>query len=195
MTSVPRETWMRIEQARSLILAEAERQNLIARSTVPDFDQRHIHDSLQLAAHLRQGVLVDVGSGAGFPGLILACTVPDVVHLVEPRARRAAFLRDAVNELGLHQVTVHACRVEKLRLPAVATVTARAVAPLTDLFAMSLHLADDRTRWVLPKGRNAASELEDARRLWQGIFRLVPSETDAEASIIIAEGVRRRRKP
>jgi 16S rRNA (guanine527-N7)-methyltransferase len=118
----------------------------------------------------------------------------DPCHLVEPRARRAAFLCGAVATLGLaSHVTVHAAKIENVALPTVATITARAVASLDRLFAMAAHVADEKTRWVLPKGRSAASELAEARKTWQGDFRLVASSTDRDAAIVIAEGVRRRR--
>ena len=192
MSVVPRETWLRIAEAKAIILAEANRQNLIARSTIPKFNDRHINDSLQLLNHIGDGSILDIGSGGGFPGLILACAVRSETHLVEPRARRAAFLQSAAEQLGLDNVAVHPCRVERVIVSGVRTITARAVAPLARLFAMALHLADDRTRWVLHKGRTAASELEEAKQMWQGAFSLIPSVTDADASIIVAEGVRRR---
>jgi 16S rRNA (guanine527-N7)-methyltransferase len=193
MTDVPRETSELLSRAKALILAEASRQNLIAQSTVELFDVRHMEDSLQLADHAREGPLLDIGSGGGMPGLILACVLPDVIHMVEPRAKRASFLTEAVRELGLaDKALVHASKVERIVLPPVATITARAVASLDRLFAMAEHLADENTRWVLPKGKSAASELEQAQKTWQGSFCLIPSVTDAEAAIVIAEGVRRR---
>ena len=193
MIDVPRETSARLARLKQIVLDESERQNLIASSTVEHFDERHMTDSLQLAPLLQPGPLLDIGSGGGFPGLVLAALVETPVHLVEPRAKRAGFLHDAANTLGLLHVTVHASKVERVDLPPVATITARAVATLGTLFEIAHHLADEKTRWVLPKGRGAASELEEARRTWQGDFRLVPSVTDAEAAIVIAEGVRRRR--
>jgi 16S rRNA (guanine527-N7)-methyltransferase len=179
----------RIEQ---LVRDEQQRQNLISAGTLAVFQERHIEDSLQLLPHLRSGVLVDIGSGGGFPGLVLASQTVDPIHLIEPRTKRAAFLAEASAALGFDHVTVHAAKVERVALAPVATISARAVAALSDLFAWAHHLADPRTRWVLPKGRSAASELEEARRSWQGDFRLVPSLTDPEASIVIAENVRRR---
>ncbi|PXA84384.1 16S rRNA (guanine(527)-N(7))-methyltransferase RsmG [Nostoc sp. 3335mG] len=193
MSDVPRETSERLERLKALVLAESEQQNLIAASTIDSFEERHLHDSLQLLPLLKAGVLLDIGSGGGFPGLVLATHTVSPIHLVEPRAKRAAFLLRATEELGLPHAQIHAMKVERVDLPPVSTITARAVANLGALFEMAHHLADENTRWVLPKGRAAASELEEARRTWQGDFRLVPSVTDAEAAIVIAEGVRRRR--
>lgn len=193
MMDVPRETSERLTRLKQLVIAENEQQNLIAISTVEAFDERHLADSLQLAPYLLTGPLLDIGSGGGFPGLVIAALVDTPVHLVEPRAKRAAFLRDVAAKLRLDHVTVHASKVERVSIPPVATITARAVANLATLFEIAHHLGDKNTRWVLPKGRGAASELEEAGRTWQGDFRLVPSVTDAEAAIVIAEGVRRRR--
>ncbi|HET8613481.1 MAG TPA: RsmG family class I SAM-dependent methyltransferase, partial [Sphingomonas sp.] len=124
----------------------------------------------------------------------LACRRDDPTHLVEPRAKRASFLQSSILSLDLtDRVTVHATRIERVELPPVATITARAVASLDALVAMAEHLSDPETRWVLPKGRSAAQELEAARATWQGEFRLIPSTTDPEASIVLAEGIRRRR--
>ncbi len=191
---VPRETVGLLHRLKETVIAESQRQNLISAATIPQFDERHLLDSLQLLPHLGAGVLVDIGSGGGFPGLVLACCRSEPIHLVEPRAKRAAFLSSTAEELGIgERVTVHASKIERVELPPVGAITARAVASLDALFGMASHLADESTRWVLPKGRSAASELEEARRTWQGEFRLIPSITDSEAAIVIAEGVRRRR--
>ena len=193
-TDVPRETAAVLDQLKAIVLAESRNQNLISESSIEQFDERHLRDSLQLVPLLPPGVHVDIGSGGGFPGLVIGCVRSDACHLVEPRAKRAAFLDAACDALGLAgHVHIHACRVERLELPPVAAITARAVASLDKLFAMAIHLTDENTRWVLPKGRSAASELAEARKTWQGEFRLVASLTDPEAAIVIAEGVRRRR--
>jgi 16S rRNA (guanine527-N7)-methyltransferase len=192
--TVPRGTDIILRRLKDLILDEAGRQNLVSESSIAAFDERHLADSLQLLPLLPAGVLVDIGSGGGLPGLVLGCVRPDRCHLVEPRAKRAAFLDSACRTLAVDDhVVVHACKIERVDLPPVAAITARAVASLDRLFAMASHLADEKTRWVLPKGRSATSELEEARKTWHGAFRLVASQTDPEASIVIAENVRRRR--
>ena len=191
---VPRETQDRLDRLKAIVLAESCRQNLISEQSIEAFDERHLRDSLQLVPLLPTGVLVDIGSGGGFPGLVLGSVRPDICHLVEPRAKRATFLAEASAALGIDDhVHVHAHRVERFEHPPVAAITARAVASLDKLFAMAIHLADENTRWVLPKGRSAASELAEARKTWQGEFRLVASRTDPEAAIVIATSVRRRR--
>jgi 16S rRNA (guanine527-N7)-methyltransferase len=191
---VPRETWDRLEHLQALVIEETGRQNLVSAATIPDFRTRHISDSLQLLVHVQDGLLLDIGSGAGFPGLALACCRSGMTHLVEPRKRRANFLSQAAESLGIaDRVTVHHAKVERISIFPAATITARAVAPLTALFAMAEHIADANTRWLLPKGQTAVMELEAARQTWQGGFRLIPSATNPDAAILIAENVRRRR--
>ena len=114
------------------------------------------------------------------------------MRLIEPRRKRADFLLFCVAELGLAEVEVVQARAESVAAPPAATITARAVAPLDALFAAAEHLADAATRWVLPKGRNAQSELAKARDSWHGDFRLVASVTDSAAAIVVAQGVRRK---
>ena len=192
--SVPRETSPRLVCLVRLVLAESEEQNLISSGSVEQVWGRHVADSRQLLPYCAAGPLLDVGSGAGFPGLVLACERDDPVILVEPRARRAAFLARAANALGLANTTVLACKVERVSRPPVPTITARAVASLDRLFGLALHLANEQTRWVLPKGRTTHAELEAARALWHGEFKLVPSRTDPDAAIVLARGVARRSK-
>lgn len=191
---VSRETAERLEMLAALIIDETTRQNLISANTLADFQNRHIADSLQLATFMPPGTVVDIGSGGGFPGLVLACVRMDPIHLVEPRRLRAEFLVRCAAELGLSdRVAVHQAKIERIQLhePA-AAITARAVASLAQLFSMASHLSDVQTRWVLPKGRTVRAELEDAQRLWHGNFRLEPSSTDVEAAIVLATDVRRR---
>ena len=113
--------------------------------------------------------------------------------LNEPRKLRADFLRRAIAELRLSDVTVADCKVERLE-GTFDLITARAVARLDRLFGMACHLAHSETKWVLPKGEGAQSELAEARRTWQGGFSLVPSRTHAASAIVIAEHVHRRGK-
>ena len=113
--------------------------------------------------------------------------------LNEPRRLRADFLRRTVEELGLSDVTVAECKVERLE-GEFDFITARAVARMDKLFSMAWHLAHNETKWVLPKGENAQSELDEARRTWQGSFRLVPSQTHPASAIVVAQHVQRRGK-
>ena len=104
---------------------------------------------------------------------------------------RAEFLTRAAEELGLTDVTVLQAKAEAVPRARYGVITARAVASIERLFAMTAHLSHGGTIWVLPKGRSAKSELDEARKSWQGAFRLEPSRTDPDARILIASGVRR----
>jgi 16S rRNA (guanine527-N7)-methyltransferase len=113
--------------------------------------------------------------------------------LNEPRRLRADFLRQTVKRLALSDVTIAECKVERLE-GKFDIVTARAVARLDKLIGMACHLAHSETKWVLPKGESAQSELDEALEAWQGSFRLVPSRTHPASAIVIAEHVQRRGK-
>ena len=189
---VSRETMERLELYVESLRSEAKVQNLISASTLDRIWERHIADSAQLVALAPESASwIDIGSGAGLPGLVVAILTDCPVTLVEPRALRADFLRRSAATLGLDRVTVVAAKAQSAS-GSYDIITARAVASAPALLAMTTHLTHRRTRYLLMKGRSAKKELDDVRAAWQGDFRLVASRTDAEASIIVAERVRRR---
>jgi len=191
---VPRETFEKLERFAELLVEENERQNLVAPGSIAQLWTRHILDGAQLLGMAgREGAWLDIGSGPGLPGLVIAILGGRPMMLNEPRKLRADFLRRAVTELGISQVEVADCKVERLT-GKFDLITARAVARLDRLFAMACHLAHSETKWVLPKGESAQSELDEALEAWQGGFRLVPSRTHPASAIIVAEHVQRRGK-
>lgn len=191
---VSRETLERLDAYVELLLEENQRQNLIAANSVSDLWTRHIVDGAQiLALGGPGGTWCDIGSGPGLPGLVIAILGGRPMTLNEPRRLRAEFLRRTVSELGLRDVSVAECKVERLE-GKFDFITARAVAKLDKLFGMAWHLAHSETKWVLPKGERAQSELDEARRTWQGSFSLVASRTHPASAIVIAEHVQRRGK-
>ncbi|MEH3045923.1 16S rRNA (guanine(527)-N(7))-methyltransferase RsmG [Sphingomonas adhaesiva] len=178
-----------------LLIAENARQNLVSASTLPAIWARHILDSAQLVPLADDAAArwCDVGSGPGLPGLVAAILRRQETWLVEPRARRAAFLRDTAEALGLTASTyVIQSKVEALREASMGIISARAVAELSSLFGMCHHLTDERTRFILPKGQRGGEELAAVRNTWQGVFHVEQSVTDANSIIIIADGVTRR---
>lgn len=194
---VSRETFCRILRYVALLSDENKRQNLISAASVASAWERHILDSAQLAAFApnRSASWVDVGSGAGLPGLIVALLNDGPMALVEPRRLRAEFLQRAVAEVGLaSRVTVYCAKAENFA-GAFDVITARAVAPLGKLLGLTAHLSHGGTLWVLPKGRNAKSELAEARRNWQCEARLEPSRTDPDSTILVLTNVRAKAKP
>lgn len=194
---VPRETRERLDIFVAAMLEESKRHNLIARSTVEDAEERHIVDSFQLLRFVpaKPGHWIDIGTGAGFPGMVIAIAAPDwTVTMVEPRSLRADFLRRVASDLALgDRVTVAASKIEHVQASA-DVISARAVARLDALFGMAAHLATPATRWLLPKGRQAAAEVAEARRGWTGDIRLEPSATSPEAAIVVADHIRRKER-
>jgi 16S rRNA (guanine527-N7)-methyltransferase len=187
---VSRETIERLEVYSKLLESENQRQNLVSRGTLEQLWDRHILDSAQLARFegWAGGSWADIGSGAGLPGIVVACLVEGPVTLVEPRRLRAEFLQRVVAELDLN-ATVKQAKAERIA-GSFDVITGRAVASLPRFLSMCDHLSTRKTVWVLPKGRNAQSELEEARRTWQGDFRVEPSVTDADSMIVVATKVR-----
>lgn len=189
----PRETLL--ERFGALLRAEATRQNLISAASFEALWVRHFVDSAQLvplAETAGEGMWLDIGTGAGMPGFVVALLIDRPVVMAEPRGRRVEFLRHAAAELGLATQIEH-CKVEAYRPAArAAIVSARAVAALPDLFKSTAHCTDSSTIWLLPKGRSAQSEVEAARAKWQGVFHVEPSITSSESGIVVARKVRPR---
>lgn len=191
---VSRETFEKLERFATLLTEENQRQNLIAPASIEQLWPRHILDGAQLLGLAgEEGAWLDIGSGPGLPGLVIAILGGRPMTLNEPRRLRADFLSRAVAELGLPDVEIAACKVERMA-GKYDLITARAVARLDKLFGMAWHLAHSETKWVLPKGQSAQSELDEVRRTWQGSFRLVPSRTHPASAIVVAEQVQRRGK-
>ena len=190
---VSRETFEKLEAFVALLKAENAHQNLVSAGTLDQVWERHIVDSAQLVRFepAPSASWIDLGSGAGFPGMVIACLVDGSVTLVEPRRLRAEFLHKAAESLRLH-ATVLCAKAERVG-GSYDVITARAVASLSHLLEISHHLSTGKTVWALPKGRSAQSELAEARRAWQGRFHVERSVTDADSYIVVATGVRAKR--
>ena len=183
----------RLERFIHLLGDENEVQNLVSRPSLGTVWTRHIADSAQLVRIVpRETILssatpwVDIGSGAGFPGLTVSCIRPDWhVILIEPRKRRADFLQQCVTELKLENCTVLATRVENVTNVRASVISARAVAPLSRLLRISAGLAVQNTVFLFPKGRSAKSDLELISDDRAHMFHVEPSLTDPNAGIIV----------
>ncbi len=173
-----------------LLKLENERQNLVSASSLEQVWNRHIVDSAQLVRFEPQvgASWADIGSGAGLPGIVIACLVAGPVALIEPRRLRADFLRTVTQQLGLN-TTIAATKVERVG-GQFDVITARAVTSLDRFLTISQHLSTRNTVWALPKGRNAHSELVEAQRAWQGVFHVEQSVTDADSYVVVGTGVR-----
>jgi len=180
-----------LERFVAALLEANQTQNLISKATESAIWSRHILDSAQLERLAPQAATwLDIGSGAGLPGIVLAILTAKPILLVEPRRKRVEFLEQVRERLGLAHARVRQANVERIAGEVFAAVTARAYAPLPAIFSSTVQLTDASTIWVLPKGRSAERELAEARRTWQGVFHVEQSLTDEEARIIVATGVR-----
>lgn len=198
LTPVSRETAARLDRFVELLLEWQPRMNLIAASTVPALWTRHIADSLQLvplAPNAR--TWIDLGSGAGFPGLVIACALTDIgatVHLIESTKKKAEFLVEAARHIGA-PAEVHAVRIEdfvkKFRGEA-DVVTARALAPLTSLLGLAQPLLTSRAVGLFPKGQDVEAELTEATKCWKFESSLVPSKTHLQSRVVIVRDLKRR---
>jgi 16S rRNA (guanine527-N7)-methyltransferase len=184
----------RLEAFAALVLAENQRQNLIAKATEPHIWQRHMADSAQLLENVSRETLganaggpwLDLGSGPGFPGLVIAILCPNMpVVLVESRSRRVEFLESAVTALDLRKCRVEGQRLERITPFAARAISARAFAPLSKLLSLSAPFSTSTTRYVLPKGRSAAQELEALKPSIRAMFHVKHSLTDPDAGIIV----------
>lgn len=191
---VSRETFAKLERYEAMLRDESRRHNLISKATLGHFWERHILDSAQLARFepAPGASWVDIGSGAGLPGIVLALLVRGPVVLIEPRRLRIEFLQRVADELGFgERVNVAASKAENVS-GRFDVITARAVASVDALLALSTHLSTRKTCWVLPKGRSAQSELAEARRHWHCDAKRVASCTDPESEILLLHNVKAR---
>ncbi len=196
---VSRETRERLEIYETLLRQRQRRVNLVSAASLPALWTRHFLDSAQLAPLLADdsvGHTVDVGSGAGFPGMVLAILDTDRrVSLVEANGKRCAFLREVAAATGT-EVSVIEGRLEapevRAALSPAGTIVARACAPLVDLLGLVFPVLDSHTYCIFPKGRRYRSELEEARCRWDFGADIVPSQTAAEARILRISDVQRR---
>jgi 16S rRNA (guanine527-N7)-methyltransferase len=179
---------LRLERLVVLLHEENGRQNLVSAASLEEVWRRHIVDSAQLLTHVPRetsGPWMDLGTGAGFPGLVVAALRPEMpVRMVESRARRIAWLQYVCDELGLHCASVVGSRLEMAETEAVSVISARAFAPLAKLLELSARFSTKATLWLLPKGRSAGQELMELSG-WRHRFHVEPSITDGEAGIIV----------
>jgi 16S rRNA (guanine527-N7)-methyltransferase len=182
------ETRFRLERFANLLLRWNKTLNLIAPRDEGVMWQRHIDDSLQLVPLLpaRAARGVDLGSGGGFPGLVLSIATGVRFDLIEADRRKAAFLRSAVLETGAPAV-VHACRIEVADVSPAPVVTARALAPLARLLPLAARFLADDGACLLLKGAQVDRELADAQRGRRLSVRRVPSRTSPEGVILVVK--------
>lgn len=196
--NVSRETLDRLEAYAHLLSDWQARMNLVAASTLPQVWHRHMADSAQLLALIPAHVktIIDLGAGAGFPGLVLAIMLsvrPGVrVHLIDSTAKKCAFLRAVADATGA-PVEIHCARIETLaherRIESVDIVSARALAPMDRLLEWAQPFFGKQTRGLFLKGRDVEREVEAARQRWRFALEFVPSRTDKDGRIALVHSI------
>jgi 16S rRNA (guanine527-N7)-methyltransferase len=202
LTPVSRETEARLDRYVDLLLEWQAKTNLVAPSTLPSLWTRHIADSLQLLTIAPSAkTWADLGSGGGFPGVVLACALADtpgaMVHLVERNAKKAAFLREALrvtNSPGQVHLSDIGDSVDRITGP-VDCVTARAVAPLHQLIGFAEPLVRKGAKALFLKGQDVEAELTEATKYWNIKLQLHSSRTGGHGWIVELDNIERRRQP
>jgi 16S rRNA (guanine527-N7)-methyltransferase len=179
----------RLERLVVMLGEENQRQNLVSTASLDEVWRRHIADSAQLLMSVPRETSpwLDLGTGAGFPGLVVAALRPECeVIMVESRKRRVEWLERAIGELELGRARVIGSRLETVETFPAGVISARAFAQLTPLLAVSARFSTSDTAWLLPKGRSAAQELVELTG-WCHLFHVEQSLTDADAGIIVGK--------
>ena len=189
---VSRETFEKLETYSALLREEAQHHNLVSARTLDQLWDRHILDSAQLVRFEPHAGAswADIGSGAGLPGIVIACLVEGPMTMIEPRRLRADFLHKVCESLRI-KAAVFPGKAERAE-GKYDVITGRAVAGLGQFLKISAHLSTTNSLWVLPKGRSAVAELAQVKQAWQGAFHVEQSVTDADSQIVVATGVRAR---
>ncbi len=199
LTPVSRETEALLDRYVDLLVQWTAKTNLIAPSTLPNLWTRHISDSLQLLSLAPTAkTWVDLGSGGGFPGVVLACALAETsganIHLIERNAKKAAFLRKAIRVTG-GAGTVHLAdigdSVDILAGP-INCITARALAPLHQLIGFAEPVVRKGAKALFLKGQDVEAELTEATKYWNITPRLHPSRTSGNGWIVELDGIERR---
>ena len=194
LAHVSRETLELLKIYADLLAKWQKRINLVAPSTLPDLWRRHMLDSAQLSHYIpdQPGPLLDLGSGAGFPGLVLALLGRPNIHLVERNAEKCVFLGE-VARLTETSVTIHHCSIENLQKENFARfITARAVAPLPKLLDLAAPLLAKKGECFFLKGKKARQELTESRKKWKMTVKTYPSLTDPSGTLLKIGGLGRR---
>ncbi|MGB1228022.1 MAG: 16S rRNA (guanine(527)-N(7))-methyltransferase RsmG [Candidatus Puniceispirillaceae bacterium] len=182
---VPRETQEKLDCYVQLLIKWQARINLISSKTLPEIWHRHILDSAQLVSYLPKtpSVILDMGSGAGLPGVILAILTRHQLHLVESDSRKIAFMRTALRETGTSAI-LHEQRMETVPALRPDIITARALAPLSQLLTLASGQHHEKIEYLFLKGREAKQELTTLPACPKMEAECLPSMTDSQASII-----------
>lgn len=194
--SVSRETQAKLDQYLALLEKWQPKINLVSASTLKEAKTRHFEDSLQLLEYIpaHAKVLYDMGSGAGFPGLVLGIARPDLeTHLIEVDQRKGVFLQTVSRETG-SRIKVHTSRIEAIELPPPDVVTARALAELKELIRLTQDwwMKNPECTLIFPKGENAQAEIERAEEVYKFELKQYPSRTVRTASVLVLSQMKQK---
>ena len=196
--NVSHETYEKLKNYQALVLEWNSKFNLISKSTEATIWERHIVDSLQLTKYItnEDKILLDLGSGAGFPGVVLAIACQEIypdlqINLVESIGKKTAFLR-AVNEQLNLNMEIHQERIEKLNIGKVDVITSRALAALPKLLDYAKPFCKKETRLILPKGENWSLENDEALMKWLYNYEVYNSDTSDVGKILRISDLRRK---
>ncbi|MDA5192390.1 16S rRNA (guanine(527)-N(7))-methyltransferase RsmG [Govanella unica] len=192
--NVPRETLDGLRVYVRVLLDWQERLNLVGQSTIPDLWRRHILDSAQILQHIpdwqtRPRVWADLGTGAGFPGMVLALMGAGHVHLFEKSPRKCQFLRAAAEASGA-DVSVHEGHSDEFEAGAVDVLVSRACAPLNRLLGLAAPFFGPNSVAYFHKGQNLDDELTEATKYWNMETKIFQSCTDPRGRLIRVKGLR-----
>lgn len=182
----------KLKELTALLKTENVRQNLVSPATIASVWQRHIADSAQLLEHVPRETprWIDLGSGAGFPGLVIALCSPNIeVNLVESRKLRIEWLNRAINMLHCSNCTVTGRDVGTIEAASYDVISARAFAPMPRLVELAARFSTPQTLWLLPKGRSASQDIAKLKPYQRSMFHVKPSLTDPDAKIVIGTGM------
>lgn len=198
---VSRETFERLKTFVALLNEWQQKFNLVSAKSLPDIWQRHIADSAQLFEYLdfNAKTVYDLGSGAGFPAMVLAIMTAELKQrlkfkLIESTTKKTVFLNVVKEALNLKNIEILNDRIENLKLPPADNITSRALAPLPKLLAYALPLSTRQTKLILPKGRTYQAELLEAGKEWNFKRIIRQNQVSDEGVILVLENLRRKGK-
>lgn len=196
--NVSRETFQKLQDFVALLQEWNAKMNLVSKNSLEDVWQRHILDSVQLIKYVPSDVrcLVDIGSGAGFPGVVLAILMQEKlpaakVILVESITKKTVYLKDVCTKLGLNNTTVENSRIENISIKNVDVITARAVAALDVLCSYAFDLATKNTRMLFLKGRSYADEVASAEQKWKFNLQVYPNLYSSDGVVLELSNLRK----
>ncbi len=195
MIHLPSDIQTRLETYQALLLKWQKSVNLVSNSTLSDSWNRHFIDSAQLAKFITKlnPIVVDIGSGGGFPGMVLAIMLDGEFHLIESDQKKCIFLSEVSRETKT-KVIIHNDRIETSTIHKVDYITSRACANVSQLFSWTEKLVSHETKCLFLKGKNYSIELDEAKKDWQFDFSNHPSVTESESAILELKNIRRREK-